>query len=113
MNNIHQSHVNFKHKPYSKDKSRMIALNKTYCLFGKQVEVDVQKDKGCNLINNNKSFDQGDKIKISDKFRLSKYKKKTIDYVKINSSMFEKNNTIIGYSFENKNDQNNLKYKNK
>jgi len=41
MNNIHQSHVNFKHKPYSKDKSRMIALNKTYCLFGKQVEVDV------------------------------------------------------------------------
>lgn len=54
---------------------------------------------------NNKSFDQGDKIKISDKFRLSnsKIKRKTIDYVKINSGLFEKNNTIEGYSFDNNN----------
>lgn len=106
MDDVHASHINFKHKPYQKDKSRMIALNKTYCLFGKQVEVDVYKDKDKNKVgfnNNILSFDQGDKIKISDKFRLSKHKKKTINYVKINSGLFEKNNRIEGQSFKNNN----------
>lgn len=97
----HHSHINFKRQPQQKSRDKIIALNKTYCLFGKKLDVEVYKDEIKEFRKDIKTIYQNDKIKISNNFKNNNKKKNNqINYVKLNTGLFEKTNEINGYKFK-------------
>lgn len=75
-------------------------MNKTYCLFGKQVDVDVYREQNKPILLGGDQIEQDYKIKISDQVKNNNLKKKClINYVKINSGLFDKTNELNGYKF--------------